>query len=292
MFDFAQSIRDKRPKLRDTSVNAYATSLKTLAPEGGKNTQDLTFLKDTEEVLSKLEKYKPNTRKNHLNAAVVVLQESTDPEFVAAVKIYERFRDKYQEEYLDQVKTHQKTPSQEANWIEWPEYELMVKHLSDGVKWRGEMTGKDKMRFQEYLVALLHMNFPVRNDFANLVVVSMKQWKAMPTLEQTERNYYIHGQNFHRFVLNQYKTSDKYGQRVLEVKGWPRHCGAGTGSTSRRTSCATARGSLWTATGSPRHSVASGSVRRGRRWDHPSYVTRTCRTSITAWRRRSRRTRH
>jgi hypothetical protein len=38
-------------------------------------------------------------------------------------------------------------------------------------------------------------------------------------IEQTKRNYYIHGQNFHRFVLNHYKTSDKCGQRVLEVKG-------------------------------------------------------------------------
>ena len=219
MFDFAQSIRDRRPKLRDTSVSAYATSLKTLAPEGGENIQDLSFLKDTKQVLSKLEKYKPNTRKNHLNAAVVVLQESTDPEFVAAVKIYEGLRDKYQEEYLDQVKTHQKTPSQEANWIEWPEYELMVGHMADGVKWRGEMTGKEKMRYQEYLVALLHLNFPVRNDFHGLVVVTMGEWRDLPALEQTKRNYYIHGQNLHRFVLNQYKTSDKYGQRVLEVKG-------------------------------------------------------------------------
>ena len=52
MFDFAQSIRDRRPKLRDTSVSAYATSLKTLAPEGGENIQDLSFLKDTKQVLS------------------------------------------------------------------------------------------------------------------------------------------------------------------------------------------------------------------------------------------------
>ena len=40
----------------------------------------------------------------------------------------------------------------------------------------------------------------------------------MDDAEQTGHNYYVHGQTFHRFVLNNYKTSAKYGQRVLEVE--------------------------------------------------------------------------
>ena len=92
MIDFTQIVRENRPKLRDTSVAAYAMSLKTLAPPGA---DSLEFLKDTEAVLSRLDGYKPNTRKNHLNAAVVVLQNSDDPEFKSAVKTYEQRRDKY-----------------------------------------------------------------------------------------------------------------------------------------------------------------------------------------------------
>ena len=69
--DYAQIIRERRPKLRDNSVNAYALSLKSIAPPENK---DMDYLYDTEAILQRLEKYKPNTRKNHLNAAVVVLQ--------------------------------------------------------------------------------------------------------------------------------------------------------------------------------------------------------------------------
>ena len=69
--DYAKVIRERRPKLRDNSVNAYALSLKSIAPPDNK---DMDYLYDTEAILQRLEKYKPNTRKNHLNAAVVVLQ--------------------------------------------------------------------------------------------------------------------------------------------------------------------------------------------------------------------------
>ena len=47
MIDFAQIVRENRPKLRDTSVTAYAMSLKTLAPP---DANSLEFLKDTEAV--------------------------------------------------------------------------------------------------------------------------------------------------------------------------------------------------------------------------------------------------
>ena len=61
--DYAKIIRERRPKLRANSVAAYALSLKSMAPPDSK---DLDYLYDTKEILQRLEKYKPNTRKNHL----------------------------------------------------------------------------------------------------------------------------------------------------------------------------------------------------------------------------------
>jgi hypothetical protein len=52
--DFVQMVKQMKPNLRDTSVQAYAVSLKSIAPEGA---TDLEFLKDTDDVMSKLEKY-------------------------------------------------------------------------------------------------------------------------------------------------------------------------------------------------------------------------------------------
>ena len=46
--DYAKVIRERRPKLRDNSVNAYALSLKSIAPPDNK---DMDYLYDTEAIL-------------------------------------------------------------------------------------------------------------------------------------------------------------------------------------------------------------------------------------------------
>ena len=59
-----------KSQIKQNSAKAYATSLKLLAPEGA---TDLNFLLDTKSILQKLEKYKHTTRRNYLNAVIVVL---------------------------------------------------------------------------------------------------------------------------------------------------------------------------------------------------------------------------
>ena len=89
--DFLELVKEMKPTLRDTSVHSYAVSLKSIAPP---EANDLEFLKDTSVVLTRLEKYKPNTRKNYLNAAIVVLKGSKGETFDKAIHLYETKRDK------------------------------------------------------------------------------------------------------------------------------------------------------------------------------------------------------
>ena len=240
MIDFVSLVKQHKPNLRDTSVNAYVLSLKSLAPA---DAEDLEFLKDTEAVTARLENYKPNTRKNQLNAAIVVLKGTGDASYKQAIQTYEALRDKYQDEYQDHVKAHQKTASQEANWVEWPQYEAMVKNMGRQVKFSGHLDKNEEQKFQEYLVALLHLHYPVRNDFANLQVVTRKQWGAMSDADKQSNNYFVHGRDYFLFVLNHYKTSGKYGQRTLEVadadvkqalRRWMRHNDSGHFLRNRR----------------------------------------------------------
>ncbi len=216
--DYAKVIRERRPKLRDNSVTAYALSLKSLAPPDNK---DMDYLYDTEAILQRLEKCKPNTRKNHLNAAVVVLQGIDTEKAKKVTKIYEKKRDKYQEDYIDQTKSHKKTASQEANWIEWPDYVEMVDRMSHEVKFSGEMTTSTAMKFQDYLVALLYRHFPVRNDFSDLKIILSKDWNNLTDEKKTEHNYLMKSKTGFEIILNHYKTSDKYGQRRIKIDQEP-----------------------------------------------------------------------
>ena len=221
--DYAKVIRERRPKLRDNSVTAYALSLKSMAPPDNK---DMDYLYDTEDIFQRLEKYKPNTRKNHLNAAVVVLQGIDTEKAKKTTKIYEKRRDKYQEDYLDQTKAHKKTASQEKNWIEWPDYVEMVDRMGKEVKFVEPMTTtQSAMKFQDYLVTLLYQHFPVRNDFADLRVITSKEWKKMTEKEKTAHNYLVVAGRAKKtgfeMILNLYKTSAKYGQRRIKIDQEP-----------------------------------------------------------------------
>ena len=39
--------------------------------------------------------------------------------------------------------------------------------MSEDVRWTGEVTKSQEMKFQDYLIALLHKNFPVRNKITD-----------------------------------------------------------------------------------------------------------------------------
>ena len=122
--DFTQLVQQARPNIKPNSAKTYATSLKLLAPDGA---TDFSYLFEVEPILLKLEKYKPTTRRNYLNAIIVVLKGVEGTEGV--LKQYEKIRDKYNEEYNEQVQTHTKTERQKAIWIDWPDYLEIVEEL-------------------------------------------------------------------------------------------------------------------------------------------------------------------
>ena len=120
--DFTELVLAARPNIKPNSAKTYATSLKLLAPEGA---ADLDFLLDPEPILERLEKYKHTTRRNYLNAIIVVLKDSAPP----ALEVYEKHRDAYNSEYAEGVQTHSKTERQKEIWIDWPDFLEIVEKL-------------------------------------------------------------------------------------------------------------------------------------------------------------------
>ena len=122
-------IRKSRPHLSDVSINQYLSSLRTL--NGGQPINDLNFLNDFDGVMLALSKKKPTTIKNYANAAIVALTSvAADP---ALVNKYSDVRDDLSTQYSEFHATHQKTPKQEANWVDFGEYRSMVDGLREEV---------------------------------------------------------------------------------------------------------------------------------------------------------------
>ena len=84
-------IQQKRPTLKPISARTYAMSLKAIEPPDATSTG---WVNSPEYTLPQLERYKPNTRKNTLNALIVVCENK-------ACAIYSKHRDKYNDQYAD-----------------------------------------------------------------------------------------------------------------------------------------------------------------------------------------------
>ena len=206
--EYETLVKQHRPNLKPISVHTYAVSLKSIEPEGSENAK---WIEDTKYVLKQLEKYKETTRKNTLNALIVV---------GGATAKYVAERDKYNELYAEQSKAHKKTESQEKNWVEWPDYLAMVSEMKSDLAEQEEAkdwTWRETLRYQDYVIALLYSFYPLRNDFGDVEVVSKSAFNNTTHEEREKQNYLIKEQAKMSLVLNEYKTSKKYGEKTIEI---------------------------------------------------------------------------
>ena len=213
--DFTQLVQTARPNIKPNSAKAYATSLKLLAPA---DATDFSYLFAVEPILRKLEKHRISTRRNYLNAIIVVLQGLEGGG--AALKEYEKRRDKYNDDLSQQTQLHKKSDRQQEIWIDWPDYLDIVERLRDRVSSlkSEDWTPKQKQGYQDFLITLLYSKYPLRNDWADVMVITKTDYNALTEDLKREGNFLVkHNTNKFFFVLNEYKTSAKYGERRIEI---------------------------------------------------------------------------
>lgn len=207
--DYQKLVLERRPSLKPNSAKTYAISLNSIAPVGA---TDPSWIYDVDTVLQQLEKYKETTRKNVLNALIVVVDTENNKEVFDK---YTKERDKYNAHYNDLAKAGKKTASQEKNWIDWPDYLKMVTKMKENIK---DLKGKDwswreKQRYQDYLIVLLYSHYPLRNDWANVKLTTPIAFKKATDVK--EQNYLIKQGKSYEFILNEYKTSRAYGEKRI-----------------------------------------------------------------------------
>lgn len=210
-------IKAARPDIKDNSIKQYMSSLRTL--NDGKPIMDVDFLKDFDAVMEKLSDRKPTTIKNYMNAIIVVLGALKMDDVL--IKQYEAVRDKLNGQYSEEQATHQKSEAQEKNWVDYDDYVKKVDELGerlDDVKKKAEWSNDDVRRFQEYLIAKLYTVYPLRNDYV-MKVVSKAEFNKLSEKDKEKMNYLVVPSNGHTmfFVLNEYKTRRKYGEKRVFI---------------------------------------------------------------------------
>jgi hypothetical protein len=216
-----KKIKIAKPNLKTSSAGAYARSLLTLHTRLGLtgDASDFDYLRDTDSVVDLLEKYKPNTRKNFLNAIVVAIKCDGSPSSACAE--YEQLRDEYNDLYFESQQDNKMSDKMKGKWVEWSKYEKMVSYFGKEVKRtqlrrRTDLSARELRILGDYVMVRFYESYPLRNDIHNVRIVSQRQYEKS---EAGDENFLVRSGNKMKLVLRDYKTATTYGEKSISLNG-------------------------------------------------------------------------
>ena len=217
--DFVMSLQEELEKrnMSESSILQYIKVLLNLYKKihGNEKLNSLKFLKDLELIEKTIkENYKETSQKNIYNILRSILYPHKEKKgFKNVYDFYKEKSEDINKEIIKNVSQNKKTDTQEKNWITWDE----VKKIQDDLKTEtNKIISKKNIGSSEYETLLknvvLHLYTelpPRRNEYQHLLIV--------PNSDDLDdnKNYYVKDEG--KFILNNYKTSKKYGKQIIEV---------------------------------------------------------------------------
>lgn len=215
----------KSREIKDASLNTYLSALKKIKNKvDGTTTLDNTdFLQDYDKIMNIItQENKLTSKKNKLTAVLVALN-SDDPKNNQLLKKYGDKLKEYGEQYLSLMKSQTKDKKQSKNWLEYSELIDVANKLTKEVKHQNigktdTLKKKELDILQQLLIVRTYLTFPLRNDFADMKVISLKELKKISKEDIDKNNYLvILSNNKKEFHINQYKNNKKWGNKIYDI---------------------------------------------------------------------------
>jgi len=221
-----KAITKARTDLKEISLNTYIVSLRSLYKRLHP-TSDLSepltseFLKEKEKIMKDLDDKKITTKKNILTAILVALSsdEKKDDKLNDFYQIKLKDLNKNYNEFLDK---QEKTDTQRVNWIDYDTFLTVINDLLDKVKKEGIPTKEKLSRseynlLQKYVILSFYQVFPLRNDIADMKVLTQKEYDDLEKETRDKHNYFITDKKGYKMQLNQFKTVKRIGPKTYEI---------------------------------------------------------------------------
>ena len=199
--------KSKEKELSSNSLKTYGSIIKNLYKEIFKNKGELKpalFDNKFKEVVKYLEDYPINRRRNLYTALYSYTNNET----------YQKLMTSDVKDYMEIMKTQDKSEQQEKNWIEFDEIKTKLKELKQyadelyTLKPDGNFTMGELQIIQNFILLLLSSGiyFPTRRS---------KDWFdfKIKQIDLNEDNY-LEG---NKFVFNSYKGSNLKGQQTVKI---------------------------------------------------------------------------
>ena len=223
--EIKKEINEKRD-LRESSLKAYASNMNKLHKlMFDKEIQNLDFLKNKKEVMKTIENKKLSTRKTYLAAIVVTLMAFDKNEDL--IKYYRDEMEDLAKQFSANMEEQKKSETQDKNWVSLSALRKVMRKYRNELNQKGifkkepdDLTNKEFDLLQKWIVASLYIldeNPPLRLDYI-MKVISNKEYDKLSEKEIENNNYtVVKSRNNKMFSLGEYKTSGKYGTKIIPV---------------------------------------------------------------------------
>ena len=209
-------ISKARPNAKPSTIKMYVSNLNKLMKIFNKD--NLSFLSNVKNVSEKLEDKHFTTQRNYYNSIIVYLMSKDKDNKV--IEKYNEIRDKLNAKYLENQQSGVISDKQKDNFIELSELRGMIDMIKKDLnlpklKKKETLTPKEYKLLQVYTILEILINIPMRNDLSNMKKISQKDYKKLSDKEKQENNYLVMEKTSLKFILNDYKTSKKYKEKVI-----------------------------------------------------------------------------
>ncbi len=213
-----ETIKKSRPNIKDTTIKSYEANLNKLKKMF--ETDNYSFLKDIGEVMDKIGDKHFTTIRNYLNAIIILLSAlNHDDKYDKLLKEYQSKRDDLNQQYEDENATGKISDKQEKNFVPYEDLVKMINKMGEDLKGfkKRELSAKDKMLLQIYIIYQIHIRLPMRNDVAGMEAITKRAYNKLTEADKKAKNYLVVEKGKMFMVLNKFKTQSKYEELRFDV---------------------------------------------------------------------------
>jgi len=214
--NLTEQIKKVKPNIKDNTIKTYEANLNKLKQMFGSD--NYSFLKDIDKVMDKLDNKHFTTIRNYLNSIIILLLAlNSDDKYNKLLKEYQDKRDELNAQYQDQGSKI--SDKQAPNFVPLKEVVDMINKMGQDLKGfkKKELTAKDKMLLQVYLIYQIHIRLPMRNDLAGMEAITKREYNKLSEADKKAKNWLIVEKGKAFMSLNKFKTSKKYEELRFDV---------------------------------------------------------------------------
>lgn len=218
MANLKEQIKSSRPNIKDSTIKMYESNLNKL--KSMFDSDDFKFLKDFDKVMDKLETRHFTTIRNYLNSVIIYLMAiNSDKKQDTLLKKYQDKRDELNQQYEDEQTSGKISEKQSKNFVPLKDVVDMINKMGDDLKGfkKKELTAKDKMLLQIYIIFQIHVRLPMRNDLSEMEAITKRAYNKLSLENKKAKNYLVVEKGKMFMVLNKFKTSSKYEELRFDV---------------------------------------------------------------------------